>query len=520
MFTKFKLTEYLLLSIPLLLISGPFLPDLIVGIVSLYSIYLINYKKIVLTRNMKYFIFLFILFYFFSILSSYFSVEQYISLKSSVPYIRYLGFIIFVYFIISKNLKIVDNLGLIVLIISLIILIDFILLLLFGSNISGDQLEDQRFSSFFGDEEVLGSYLYRLAPLTFIYIFLIENKFKKKIILTSTIFLIGFLILLSGERTALFSYTLLLTILFIFFTEARKILLSLFVFFLISTLTLMIVFPNNFFSRPLERIVLHTMTQMYFQNQKFSFLSDRHLDHYKTAYNIFNSNLFLGGGNKSFRYLCGTKIYSVYEDIKNRNKEFSQYSDVIKIEGLEKWDDKSNANRVRRVDKLFYIKYKNNNSYHVNKIPKIKKLKDLFNETQYRSEKEFFYVKAVDEGTVEKIDGLKVNKGDFLFFNYASMEYKNGCNTHPHQIYLQIASENGIVNFLIICSLFFYIVISLSKIYFSKKRDTNEIISIFCLSMILIQILPVIPHGNFFNNWLSIFFFLPFGIYFANKRKI
>ncbi len=520
MFTKLKINEYLLLSIPILLISGPFLPDLIVGISLIYSIYLIYNKKISINKNMRYFIFLFLLFYFISIASSYFSVEKYISLKSALPFIRYLGLIFVIYFLISRNFKILNNLGLIVFIISLIFLIDFILLLLFGVNISGDQLKDHRFSSFFGDEEVLGSYLFRLAPLVFMSIFLMENKLKKNILLISSILITGFLILLSGERTALFSYTLLLLILFIFFKETRKILLYLFLFFLISVFTLMIVFPNNQLSRPLERIVLHTMSQVYFHNQKFSFLSERHLDHYKTAYNIFNSNLFLGGGNKSFRYLCNIKKYSVYEDIKNRNKEFSQYSDVIRIEGLEKWNDKSNADRVRRVDKVFYIKYKNNNSYHVNKIPKIIKLKDLFNDTQYRSEKELFYIKALDEGLVQKLDGLKVNKGDFLFFNYAAMEYKNGCNTHPHHIYLQIASENGIVNFLIICSLFFYIVISLSKIYFLKKRDTNEIISIFCLSMILVQILPVIPHGNFFNNWLSIFFFLPFGIYLANKKNI
>jgi len=35
--------------------------------------------------------------------------------------------------------------------------------------------------------------------------------------------------------------------------------------------------------------------------------------------------------------------------------------------------------------------------------------------------------------------------------------------------------------------------------------------------MILIQILPFIPSGNFYNNWLSIFFFLPIGFYFALK---
>ena len=513
MLSKFKINEYLLLSIPILLISGPFLPDLVVCIFFLYSIYLIYNKKITINKNLKYFIFLFLLFYSFSLVSSFFSIEKFISLKSSLPYVRYLGFVIVLYYLFSKNHDIFKKLGLIILIISLLLLFDFVLLLFFGVNISGDQLKDQRFSSFFGSEEVMGSYIARLAPFIFISIFLINDIKVRKPLFIFSIFIIGFLILLSGERTALVSYSLLLLIIFLFFSETRKVLFTIFVFFILSIITLMFFFPNNNLSRPLERIVLHTMTQVYFTNQKLSFFSDRHLDHFKTSINIFGSNLFLGGGNKSFRFLCGHDEYTVRDDIINRNKEYAQFSDTLILEKSKLWTSSG------RLDINFYIKYKNNEKYHHQKIVVLKNLKDLFKGSHYIYPKERFYKKAFDEKFLERLNNSKVEKGDFLFVNKAAIEFENGCNTHPHHIYLQIASENGIVNLIIIISLFIFLITSLIKIYFLKRRDANDVIIIFSLSMILIQIIPFIPHGNFFNNWLSVFFFFPFGAFLAYKNK-
>ena len=357
----------------------------------------------------------------------------------------------------------------------------------------------------------MGSYIARLAPFIFISIFLInEIKVRKKLFIFS-ILIIGFLIILSGERTALVSYSLLLLIIFLFFSETRKSLLTMFVFCIFSIITLMFFFPNNKLSRPLERIVLHTIEQVYFTNQKLSFFSNRHLDHFKTSINIFSSNFFLGGGNKSFRFLCGHDDYTVSDDIKKRNIEYAQFSDTLILEKSKKWN-------FTAKDQNFYIKYKNNDKYHQQKNVVVKNLKDLFKGSHYIYTKERFYKKTFEEKFLERIDNSKVEKGDFLFVNKSQIEYENGCNTHPHHIYLQIASENGIVNLIIISSLFIFLIMSLIKIYFFKRRNENDVIIIFSLSMILIQIIPFIPHGNFFNNWLSIFFFLPFGVYLAYKK--
>ena len=36
------------------------------------------------------------------------------------------------------------------------------------------------------------------------------------------------------------------------------------------------------------------------------------------------------------------------------------------------------------------------------------------------------------------------------------------------------------------------------------------------MAAIFINIWPIIPTGNFFNNWISIVYYLPLGFYFSN----
>ena len=47
-----------------------------------------------------------------------------------------------------------------------------------------------------------------------------------------------------------------------------------------------------------------------------------------------------------------------------------------------------------------------------------------------------------------------------------------------------------------------------------KFRDDNRLrCEIFLISAFFISLFPLIPSGNFFNNWLSIMNFLPFSFY-------
>ena len=150
MITNIKFNSLLLLSIPLLLITGPFLSDLVIVIFFFSATYLYVKNKILIKKNMKKFIYFFFIFYFISVLSSVFSFDKYISLKSSVPYVRYLGLVLIGYYLYNLNKNLIEKLGLVVVFIFIILFIDSVLFFLFGFNISGDQMLGNRFSSFFG----------------------------------------------------------------------------------------------------------------------------------------------------------------------------------------------------------------------------------------------------------------------------------------------------------------------------------------------------------------------------------
>ena len=120
MITNLKFNSFLILSIPILLVIGPFLSDLVVVILFLSAANLYFKNELIIKNNLKKFLYFFFIFYLVGVLSSSLSIDKFISLKSSLPYFRYLGLVLIGYYLYNLNKNIIEKLGLVVILIFLI----------------------------------------------------------------------------------------------------------------------------------------------------------------------------------------------------------------------------------------------------------------------------------------------------------------------------------------------------------------------------------------------------------------
>ena len=95
------------------------------------------------------------------------------------------------------------------------------------------------------------------------------------------------------------------------------------------------------------------------------------------------------------------------------------------------------------------------------------------------------------------------------------------CNMHPHNYYLEILTETGILGFSIVMVMFSIILyISFIKKYFykySSLKDNNLIIPF--LFLFIVEIFPIKSTGSFFTTGNTTYLFLLIGILVAFSRK-
>ena len=546
----------LILILPLSLVSGPFLSDLTVTLTSFYFLFIFFIKKDFKTNPLiNTFIKFFLIFYIVGILSSIYSINPIVSLKSSVLYIRFLFFSLGVYYLLKDNLNLINLISFITVILIFFLSFDATFQYIFGHNIFGMKFFESRPSSLFGDELILGSFVARLFPLGLIFLFSLPEKNKNFfIIIYSLICFIA--IIVSQERTAFVLFVFAQVLLFITFKELRKIYIYFFLIMLIF-ISILLLSKNSV----LDRLINHTINQSHKGNHIYLY-SERHTDHILTAINMIKNKPLIGHGNKSFRFLCSKPPYSVKDSKLKRNIYYSKHDQLATLTRvyvknsygesifsdleliLSKDRRKYKYSAIEKLDIPFQMEVKNTDFYFF-QLEKIKNQHNFWvtkgvitigkknkNDKFYSGDLALFYLddstnKLIDLTTLVQVGNILQKEFDTYDLKYGEKmfqfadEYKDGCNTHPHHLYFQVFSENGVINFSLIVLLFFSIIFLLIK--HKKKRHKNiENYNIkgVLLIMGLISLFPLVPSGNFFNNWLSIVHFLPIGLYFATAKEI
>lgn len=395
-----QIISWLIYSIPLSLVCGIFVTEIIVFlIVSLFLVYIYVNKDFYYLKS-KFFK-IFIIVYIFLIINSLLSEDIFLSLKVSLPYIRY-GFLsLAIWFAYQNNEKFLKEFKYFFIPLIIFLLIDGFFQFYFGKNILGYSTQSSRLSSLFFDEWILGSYLQKFYPLLIIILF--HDQIEKKYIYLNFIILtlVYLIVFLSGERTAFYLLNFLLIILFLSFNISKKI-----KFFLYLIVPLVILILIN---SPMKERVFLLDNKINFKDKIISFYNYNYKYYHKTSLNIFLDHKLLGSGVKTFRVLC---------------------------------------------DDYYYL------------------------------------------------------------------EVTKSCSTHPHNYYMQILAECGILGIFIIFIFFIYLIYKYINLLIKNKRLLNQKFhQAIILSGLLVYLWPIATSGNFFNNFLSIILFFNLGLFIRNSNS-
>ena len=85
------------------------------------------------------------------------------------------------------------------------------------------------------------------------------------------------------------------------------------------------------------------------------------------------------------------------------------------------------------------------------------------------------------------------------------------CLTHPHQIYIELLSEHGILGTLVILSIIFYLLFRLLRQIIQSQNH----LQIGAFIFILINFIPLLPSGSFFSDFNLSLFMINFSLMYA-----
>ena len=194
---------YGIATFPLLLLVGPLISELFLISVIFYSLFFILKENQFQFYRNRYFVF-FGIFYLSILFSTIFNYYHFNNTIAGIFYFRIPLFAFSIWFILKKFFYFDKKITIFYSIFLSIMILDSLIQYFFGKNFLGFEIMNDRVSSFFGKELILGGFILRILPIFLIYLIMSETLSEKKnnffsIILIS---LSCFVIYISGERTS------------------------------------------------------------------------------------------------------------------------------------------------------------------------------------------------------------------------------------------------------------------------------------------------------------------------------
>ena len=298
--------SFLLAILPITLLTGSLLINLITIIISVIFIFeLFIKKKFSFLHDWSFYLLLFLWFSFL--------VNLIFSQDSSLSFLRATGFIRFVllaqvirYIFLNNNTKYKELILKTWLLIFSVVSLDLLYEYFSGKNILGYKSDlEGRLASFLNDELKIGGYYFGFCLLSLATIYSYFKKDYKIIFGISILFLIiSFLI---GERSNFIKVLFSISIILIFYFRGYKLkLLSLFLVLVIIFIS--IIYKNENLK---YRYILQWNENNISENTYFI--------HYKTAIMVFNKYPIFGSGIKNFRVEIKKIIKEEFQNDKNYN---------------------------------------------------------------------------------------------------------------------------------------------------------------------------------------------------------